>query len=505
MLQNIPIENVNYDNVLDLKKSIALKNKCNIDKINITKKITSNYDFFNTNYINLKNDKIPINIAFIGHVDSGKSTLSGHIMIKTNNFDKHEYEKFLKECNENNNNTQKFSGLLDVCDEERVKGKTMEYAKMSFSTKTHKFTIIDVPGHENYLPNMISGICQADVALLIVSAKCGEFESGFTKNGSTKEHILLAKIFGIKQLIICITKMDIIDWSKERYTYIQQTLQSWLDTCCKFDIVNFVPISGYCGDNINTCNTFTDKCLFDIFDNIQMKTQDFEKLRLPISYKNKDQGYTFIHGKIESGIIHVNTELYLHPLNEKIYVIDLFDINDIPIKYAIVGDNIKIKIKINNDNICNGMIITDIINNFYSFTEFKSTIKTFNLPCGVLSEEFKCIMHLYSGTYNVTLKNINNKKYILSNSVANVTISSDNIICGEKFDDFNKLGIFILRYNNKTIACGKITKIKPINLNEYANSKLTNNTYNNLFIEIPDDCNLSLNNIYSNLHYNVIL
>ena len=136
---------------------------------------------------------------------------------------------------------------MDQGEEERAKGKTVEVGKAHFETKNKRFTIIDAPGHKNYVPNMIAGTSQADVGCLVISAKMGEFESGFEKGGQTREHALLAKSIGIQHLVVLINKMDDIKWERERYLHIIQTLTVFLkDVGYNTDKnIFWVPIAGY--------------------------------------------------------------------------------------------------------------------------------------------------------------------------------------------------------------------------------------------------------------------
>jgi len=281
---------------------------------------------------------------------------------------------------------------------------------------------------------------------------------------------------GIKKIIVCITKMDTVNWSNERFNLIKQDLQNWFDNFCPFKYIYFIPISAYYYQNIdekidnNICNWYDDKCLFDILYEYDYINKNIDKVRLAISNKTKESGLTYLYGKIESGIINNYDNLIINPLFEKIQISDLYDTNNNIKHKAIMGDDVKIKIKNSNidfDKIKIGMILSNQIIN--SFNTFIAQIKTFNLKNIVISNGYSCIMHLNVGIYNVVIKNIlckNNKNYLLSNETVDIVIESNENICGEKYNDFSKFGVFLLRTNNKTIACGKINKIKPLNLNK---------------------------------------
>jgi peptide chain release factor subunit 3 len=159
-----------------------------------------------------------VNIVFIGHVDAGKSTLGGNILYLTGMVDERTMEKYEKEAREAGRESWYLSWALDTSKEERNKGKTVEVGRARFETEKRRYTILDAPGHKSYVPNMISGASQADVGVLVISARKGEFETGFDKGGQTREHAVLAKMQGINKLVIVINKMDdpTVEWSKER-------------------------------------------------------------------------------------------------------------------------------------------------------------------------------------------------------------------------------------------------------------------------------------------------
>ena len=168
------------------------------------------------------------------------------MLLLSNQVDLNELKRYELEAKEKNRESWYLAYIMDQGEEERAKGKTVEVGKAHFETKTKRFTIIDAPGHKNYVPNMIAGTSQADVGALVISAKMGEFESGFEKGGQTREHALLAKSIGIRHLIVLINKMDDIQWDRERYLNIISTLKSFLLEV-GYDVerhVSWVPIAG---------------------------------------------------------------------------------------------------------------------------------------------------------------------------------------------------------------------------------------------------------------------
>merc|ERR1712139_508321 len=155
-------------------------------------------------------EKTHVNLVVIGHVDSGKSTTTGHLIYKCGGIDKRTIEKFEKESAEMGKGSFKYAWILDKLKAERERGITIDIALWQFESPKFHFTIIDAPGHRDFIKNMITGTSQADVAILIIASPTGEFEAGISKDGQTREHALLANTLGIKQLIIGVNKMDSI-------------------------------------------------------------------------------------------------------------------------------------------------------------------------------------------------------------------------------------------------------------------------------------------------------
>ena len=197
--------------------------------------------------------KTPLSIVFIGHVDSGKSTICGRMMMDLGKVDARVIEKYKKEAAEKNRESWWIAYVMDINEEEKQKGKTVEVGRVYYETANKRITLFDAPGHSNYVPNMIMGAAMADVGILVISAKKGEFESGFAKGGQTTEHIILSKTLGIKKLIIVINKMDEVSvkWNKDRFLEIKKELSPFLmQIGYNPDTTTWIPISGLLGENI---------------------------------------------------------------------------------------------------------------------------------------------------------------------------------------------------------------------------------------------------------------
>ena len=191
-----------------------------------------------------KSDKPHLNIIIMGHVDAGKSTTTGHLLYLAGAIDERTIKAFEEEAEKMGKGTFKFAWVLDNLKEERERGVTIDLRFLQFQTKKYNFTVIDAPGHRDFVKNMITGASQADAAILFASAKKGEFEAGIGAGGQTREHAFLAFTLGIRQLIVAVNKMDDIsvNYSKDRYDEIKNEVSRMLRMVgFKVDKINFIP------------------------------------------------------------------------------------------------------------------------------------------------------------------------------------------------------------------------------------------------------------------------
>jgi len=245
-----------------------------------------------------EDDKENVNIVFIGHVDAGKSTIGGHVMYLTGQVDKRTLEKYEREAKEKNRETWYLSWALDTNQEERDKGKTVEVGRAAFETDKKRFTILDAPGHAGFVPNMISGTAQADIGVLVISARRGEFETGFERRGQTREHAMLAKTAGVKHLVVLINKMDdpTVRWSEERYEECKTKLTPFLKKVGfnpRTDIF-YIPVSGLTGVNLKDpppkgiCDWYSGPAFIPYLENLpSLSREDTGPFRMPIADKYK--------------------------------------------------------------------------------------------------------------------------------------------------------------------------------------------------------------------------
>ena len=254
-----------------------------------------------------------INIVVIGHVDSGKSTTAGHLICQCGGIDERAVEEIEREALETGKGSFKFAWVLDKLEAERERGMTIDLSLRGIETHKYRFTIIDVPGHKDYIANVITGTSQADCAVLIVSASAGEFEAGIDmKEGSDHEHALIASTLGVKQLIVVVNKMDATEpsYSQARFEEIEKAVSDVIKTVgYNPAAVTFVPISGWVGDNMmepsSNLSWFKGPTMLEALNSIDVIQRVTDKpLRLPVSDVYNVGGIgTVAVSHIESGIL----------------------------------------------------------------------------------------------------------------------------------------------------------------------------------------------------------
>jgi len=312
------------------------------------------------------------NIVFVGHVDAGKSTTCGNILYLSGNVDERTIEKYQREAKEKNRDSWFLAYILDTSDEEKEKGKTIEVGRATFNTPTKRFHILDAPGHKSYVPNMIAGAAAADVGVLIISARKGEFETGFERGGQSGEHAILCKTLGVDRLIVAINKMDdpTVEWSKARYDDIVGKLKPHLIRNVGFDEdqLTFMPLSGLNGDNVkdrkNTPEWAWDSAppLLELFDNLEIKSRTVGgPFRMPMLDGYRDAGAVTAIGKVEQGCVKPGMKCVVQPLGKPCTVAAVF-IDEAEVHYAKVGESVTLKMEtgLTEDDLRKGYVIAPL-------------------------------------------------------------------------------------------------------------------------------------------------
>ena len=323
--------NTNSKSKTDIKNNKTSGKETSTLNSNSVSKIKPEPILKNIIELSKKSERKPVlNLVVIGHVDSGKSTLTGHFLLKRGLVSNQEFHKLSKEAENQNKASFKFAYILDDDETEREKGVTISTTKKTFLTNNFTVALADAPGHRDFVPNMISGAANADAAILVVDARNGEFEAGFSNSGQTKEHALIIKSLGVSKLIVAVNKMDApnIEWNKDRFDVITAQLRKFLTKSVGFrknDIV-FTGVSGLTGENLTERKFKAVPCLMELIDMIQISERPLDKpARLSISdlgvshnalledAVNLTETKISCLGRVELGTIQINQQFMLQP------------------------------------------------------------------------------------------------------------------------------------------------------------------------------------------------
>ncbi|XP_065899361.1 eukaryotic peptide chain release factor GTP-binding subunit ERF3A-like [Dysidea avara] len=428
-----------------------------------------------------ENDKENVNIVFIGHVDAGKSTIGGHVMFLTGQVDKRTLEKYEREAKEKNRETWYLAWALDTNLEERAKGKTVETGRAFFETEKKRFTILDAPGHAGFVPNMISGAAQGDIGILVISARKGEFETGFERRGQTREHAMLVKIAGVKHLVVLINKMDdpTVKWSEERYEECKTKLTPFLKTVGfnpKTDIY-FIPVSGLSGTNLkdvvetSVCPWYHGSAFIKYLDDYPpIVRDDGGPLRMPVVDKYKDMG-TMVIGIIQAGAVTRGQQLVVMPNRTPAEVLSVMR-NEEEIHSGYSGDNIKLKLKgVEEEDISAGFVLCEPSSVCHTGKLFDAQIIILEHK-SIICAGYSAVIHIHTAVEEVQIvslialhdKKTGNRipgkpRFVKQDQVVVARLETAGVICLETFKDFPRMARFILRDEGKTIAIGKVLKL----------------------------------------------
>lgn len=425
-----------------------------------------------------KSDKIHINLVVIGHVDSGKSTSTGHLIYKCGGIDKRTLEKYEKEAADLGKASFKYAWVMDKLKSERERGITIDISLWQFESPKYHFTIIDAPGHRDFIKNMITGTSQADCAILMIASPQGEFEAGISKEGQTREHALLAFTLGVKQMIVCCNKMDekTVNFAESRYEEIKKEVSEFLKKVgYKPENIPFIPISGWNGDNMleRSANTpwYKGPILIEALDKIEPPKRPTEKpLRIPLQDVYKIGGIgTVPVGRVETGILKPGMTVYFAPTNVKSEVKSV-EMHHEALAEAIPGDNVGFNVKnLSVTDIKRGNVAGDIKNDPPSEVEsFLAQVIIMNHPgqiengyCPVLdchTAHIACKFHEIQAKIDRRTGKATEEepKFIKNGDSALVIMKPTKPMSCEPFADYPPLGRFAVRDMKQTVAVGVI-------------------------------------------------
>ncbi|KAF7359649.1 Elongation factor 1-alpha [Mycena venus] len=466
-------------------------------------------------------EKTHVNVVVIGHVDSGKSTTTGHLIYKCGGILKRTIEKFEKEATELGKGSFKYAWVLDKLKAERERGITIDIALWKFETPKFFVTVIDAPGHRDFIKNMITGTSQADCAILIIAAGTGEFEAGINKDGQTREHALLAFTLGVRQLIVAVNKMDTAKWSEDRFNEIIKEASAFLKKVgYNPKSVPFVPISGWHGDNMleestkyeslnshslpclpytpnsmpwfkgwakeTKAGVFKGKTLLEAIDAIEPPIRPSDKpLRLPLQDVYKISGIgTVPVGRVETGIIKAGMLVTFAPGNI------LAEVRSVEMHHELLeeggqpGDNVGFNIRsVSYKDIRRGSVASDWKNDpAKEAASFTAQVIVLNHP-GQISAGYTPVLDCHTAHIACrfaelldkmdrrTNKSIEaNPKFIKSGDSCIVKLVPSKPMCVEAYNEYPPLGRFAVRDMRQTVAIGII---KSVDKTEKASGKVT--------------------------------
>jgi len=416
--------------------------------------------------------KSHLNIVFVGHVDHGKSTTVGRLLLDSGHIEQHVIDGNEKLAAEMGKAGFGFAYVMDGLKEERERGITIDVAHKEFFTPNYYFTVIDAPGHRDFVKNMITGTSQADAAVLCVAADDGV-------NAQTKEHAFLARVLGVQQLIVNVNKMDIsgVDYSQEKYDSVVTEVTGLLKMAgFKTDEIPFIPCAALAGDNVfnksENMPWYNGMTLFEAIDKIQMPPKPTDRpLRLPIQDVYKISGIgTVPVGKIETGVLNVGKTVVFNPSQQTAEVKSI-EMHHTNVDKAEPGDNVGFNVR--------GLAATDIrrgdvagyTDNAPMFVRHDETfvgqIQLMDIPKAIGSG-YTPVFHAHTSQVAVRfvdlLENSKTKEanppFLKTGDAALVRFMPTKPMAIEQMDAFPELARFAIRDMGKTVAAGVCMKVE---------------------------------------------
>ncbi len=427
-------------------------------------------------------EKPHLNLVIIGHVDHGKSTLMGHLLYLAGAIDERTLRKYEEEAKKIGKESFKYAWVLDKLKEERERGLTIDLAFWKFETSKYYFTIIDAPGHRDFIKNMITGASQADAAVLVVSAKKGEFEAGIGPGGQTREHAYLAFTLGVSQIVVAINKMDdpSVNWSQERYQEIRNEVAQLLkEIGYKVDKIHFVPVSAWTGDNLvkksDKMPWYDGPTLMEALDQFEVPAKPIDKpLRIPIQDVYSITGVgTVPVGRVETGVLKVGDTVIFEPAGVKGEVKSI-EMHHEPLQQAVPGDNIGFNVKgVSKKDIRRGDVAGHPDKPPTVAKEFIGQIIVIWHPTSI-APGYTPVLHAHTAHVATRFAELLTKidrrtgqiveekpAYLKRGDAALVKFVPTRPFVIEKYAELPQLGRFAIRDMGKTVAVGIVKEIVP--------------------------------------------
>ncbi|HSB47292.1 MAG TPA: translation elongation factor EF-1 subunit alpha [Candidatus Bilamarchaeum sp.] len=414
-----------------------------------------------------------LNLVFIGHVDAGKSTTVGRILYETGAVSEQTLNKLKEEAQKLGKATFEFAFVMDALKEERERGVTIDIAHREFETPKYYCTIIDAPGHRDFVKNMITGASQADAAVLVISVKDGI-------QPQTKEHAFLSKVLGIGQIAVNLNKMDAVGYKEEEYKKVKDEAVKLLQGIgYKVDAVPFVPCSSYAGDNLTKKSSnmawYNGPTIIEVIDSFKVPPKPVDKaLRLPVQDVFTITGHgTVPVGRVETGKMKPGDQLVVMPSGAK-GECKKIEMHHQELSEANPGDNVGFNLKgVEKKDIKRGDVIGPSSNPPKVAEEFTAQIVVLNHPTAI-AVGYTPVLHIHTAQFAGQIIELVEKKdpktgqtaqakpdFIKTGDVAIVKIKPMKPIVIEKFSDFPPLGRFAIRDMGQTVAAGVVLDVKP--------------------------------------------
>ena len=411
-------------------------------------------------------EKPHLNLVFIGHVDHGKSTTVGRLLLDTGHIDEHVIEKYRKEADAIGKGSFEFAWVMDGLKEERQRGLTIDVAHKRFNTDKYYFTIIDAPGHRDFVKNMITGTSQADAAVIVVSAPDGPQEQ-------TKEHVFLARTLGVPQIIVAVNKMDAVKYDEGKYKQVKEDMGKLLaNVGFRPDDIPFIPVSAFKGDNATKdkgeLKWWKGPTLLGALNELTMPDKPTAKdLRLPVQDVYSITGIgTVPVGRVETGVMKPGMEVIFMP-SDKSGEVKSIEMHHEMIPQAEPGDNVGFNIRgLGRKDIRRGDVAGPMDKPPTVVRSFKARIMVLNHP-SVITPGYTPVFHCHTAQVACTFSALDQKldpktgsvleenpQFLKTGDAAVVTIIPTKPMVIEKAEDFPQLGRFAIRDLGQTVAAG---------------------------------------------------
>lgn len=432
-------------------------------------------------YCDMSSKKPHLNLIITGHVDHGKSTLVGHLLYDLGMIDQRTIDEYAKESEKTGKgDTFKFAWVLDKLKDERERGVTIDLAFQKFESKKYFFTLIDAPGHRDFVKNMITGASEADCAVLVVSAAKGETQVAVDPGGQGREHAFLLRTLGVNQLVVSINKMDdqLVNYAKDRYEEVKAIVEHLLKGV-GYDTkkVRFIPTSGWKGDNLikksENMKWYDGVTLLEALDEFVEPEKPINKpLRIPLQDVYSITGVgTVPVGRVETGKMKPNDKIVVMP-EGVVGDIKSIETHHTQIPEAAAGDNIGFSVRgVDKKQIKRGDVVGTPDNPPTVAKEFKAQIIVIYHPTAV-APGYTPVLHAHTAQVAATITEFVAKidprsgqvveespKFLKSGDSAIVKIRPVRPLCIETFKEFPELGRFALRDMGTTIAAGVVQEI----------------------------------------------